>query len=385
MSFALRSPAASCAWSYRAAMAREWGHVRRASRSGRPDRWFVELWVGGTCHRIRRIPMPGGGSLAIRSRELALEVLESIRAEYRNGRTQEQAVAPYLSPDASELAFGTHWRRFIEAKRRQGERDRQLSAKRLAELEAHERRGHLAPLWSCPIHAIRAGELDDLADHAFAQGLAPKTVWNLTRDVGACLHWLVRRGDLDRAPALPSVRVPDYTPRIPSPATLDAILGAIEAPLRGQYLARGRMGLRPSEAWRADAGDLRGGELVVRGKGDRNRVLPVADELVAWLAEHPPQPFGPLFRNPRGQGEGRWSASSSRRVWHAACLAVGAGDVRENEGLRHAYGTHAAGRGVDLELVRRVMGHTSGKTSARYVRLASAGLVAAMPRKETGE
>lgn len=380
MSFASASPAPSHCWAYRAAMARTWGTIQRDARRGT---YYVEAWHDGKPYRVRRIPLAGGGALPIRSRELALEVLESIRADYRNGRTKMQALAPYLSADASELAFSTHWARFIEAKRQQGQHDRQLSSKRLAELEGHERRGHLAPLWSSPIHTISAGELEDLRDHAFGLGLAPKTVWNLTRDVGAFLHWLERRGDLDRCPPLPAVRVPDYTPRIPSPATLDAILGAIVDPQRGQYLARGRMGLRPSEAWRADARDVTADGLVVRGKGNRNRVLPWADDVLDWLAAHPPEPFGPLFPNPRGTTEERrWTHSASRRIWRAACKAVGAGDVRENEGLRHAFATHRAGEGVDMEKLSRVLGHTSSKTTRRYARLAASGLLEVMPKRK---
>lgn len=362
-------------------MARQWGTIQHDARPGRRS-WWVELWVDGEPFRIRAVPLVGGGRLPIRSREMAVEVLESIRADYRSGRTRMQALAPYLSPDAAALAVSTHWPRFVAAKRRQGQHDRQLSARRIAELDGHSRRGHLARIWDMPIHSVAAGDLEDLRDAAFALGLAPKTVWNLTRDVGAFFRWLERRGDVDRCPPLPPVHVPDYSPRIPSPATLDAILGAVPAELRGQYLARGRMGLRPSEAWRADARDASAEGLVVRGKGNRDRVLPWDVELAQWLAEHPPEPWAPLFANPRGTLESRrWTHSSSRRVWQAACKAVGAGDVRENEGLRHAFATHRAGAGVDMERLSRFLGHTSSKTTRRYARLGAAGLVEVMPRR----
>jgi len=47
----------------------------------------------------------------------------------------------------------------------------------------------------------------------------------------------------------------------------------------------------------------------------------------------------------------------------------------ENEGLRHAFGTHAVNRGVGLDRAGAFMGHTSEKTTRRYAKLSTVGLV----------
>lgn len=379
MSFAALSPeAAGASWAYRAAMAREWGTIQQDRRRGT---FYLEFWVDGKPYRVRRIQMAGGGFLPIRTREMAGDVLESIRADYRNGRTQMQALAPYLRPDASELAVATWWGRFVESKRAQGDFDRQLSPRRLAEFAAYERRGYLVPLWGMAIHNVTAGALEDVRAHLFGKGLAPKTVWNVLTDVGVFLRWLERRGEIGQAPPLPRVHVPDHTPRIPSRDVQARILAAIPEDSRGQYLARGLMGLRPSEAWRALGAHASPDGLVVVGKGGRNRVLPWAAEVWAWVEAHPAPPFAPLFPNPRGKLDPpRWTRESSRRAWRAACKAAGVGMWEENESLRHAFATHAAGAGVDMELLSRFLGHTNGKTTRRYSHTGAGELVRVLPK-----
>lgn len=348
----------------------------------------LEFWIDGQRYRVSRIPVVGGGTVMIRSVETATEVLEMIRGDVRHGKSRLQAIAPYLADDAHELLFGTHWEHFLEAKRRQGthggdgRHQRQLSRERLRDLEAHRRRGHLEPLLDLPIHFLTAGILEDWRNWLFDAfpHLAPKTIANVVKDVGTCLRWLVRRQDLIVAPSLPITHVPDHQPRIPTPDALERILGAIPWELRGAFLARGYMGLRPSEAWRANVGDydFEGRTLSVVGKGGRLRVLPADEQVARWIAEQvPSSTFGaePLFRNPRAFGsEGRWTASASRRVWLRACAAVGA-RYPENEGLRHAFGTHAVNRGVPLDRAGAYMGHSSPKTTQRYAKLSTVGLV----------
>ena len=151
-------------------------------------------------------------------------------------------------------------------------------------------------------------------------------------------------------PPLPTVQRQEYVPRIPSPAEVQQLLDAIPWRLRGQWLARSQLGLRPSEAQRAnvsdwrfepetfrlpDGSELRAHILTVRGKGGRVRMLPVPASwgLAVWIGEHC-DPRGalrdddaPLFVNPEADPHknpaGRWMKASSRRVWLTASNAAG--------------------------------------------------------------
>ena len=281
--------------------------------------------------------------------------------------------------ERSDLVLGAAWARFVDAKRRQ----KGLGARRVAELASYPRRGYFAPLDGMPAFAIGYADLEDLRDWlGEARGLAPKSVRHVVADLGTCLRWLARRREIPAAPELPAVRVPDHRPRIPSPGAMARILEAIPAEARGLFLARGRMGLRPAEARRACLGDwdAEAGVLTVRGKGDRVRYLPADAEVADWLAAQAGAGFGaePLFPNP--ETGGRWSESATRRAWMAASRRAGEVDeagrprFRENEGLRHAFGTHAVNRGVTLDRAGKYMGHSDPKTTARYAKLSTATL-----------
>ena len=303
-------------------MARDFGSVRVEARLGRAPDVHIECWVGGTRYRLRRARLSSGAWVRISSPDLAREILDSIRADIRAGTPPLEAIAAYLPHEAPELRFEAAWRSFVEAKRAQHRRGgRQLSAKRLDELEGHERRGHLNPLLGRLTYQISAAVLDDWTDTLFDLGLAPGSVHHVVADVGTCLRWLRRRHKIRVVPELPVVKIPEHQPRIPSEQAQAALLQAIPEALRGQHLARGHMGLRPSEAWRLTVADWdrERRTLTVRGKGDRVRTLPLAPAVEAWLEAHPPRRGAtlarvPLFANPRAEEPGWWSKASSRRA-----------------------------------------------------------------------
>ena len=118
-------------------------------------------------------------------------------------------------------------------------------------------------------------------------------------------------------PPIPWPRYDEHVPAIVVPAIQDRILEAIPEAQRGIFLAMALLGLRHSEAFALDATDYRDGRLWVRHarkgrrlssplrgtKNRRPRVLPVPDELAAWIAAHVESETllsgGPLFPNPR--------------------------------------------------------------------------------------
>ncbi len=146
------------------------------------------------------------------------------------------------------------------------------------------------------------------------------------------------------------------------------------------------MGLRPSEARRANVADynFETNELTVHGKGGRVRYLPVDGEVARWVQERvdPKDRLRdagrgpvPLFANPNGTTDDkRWIKASEGRVFLRACKEVGV-KFKPNEALRHAFGTHAVNRGVALDRTGAYMGHTETKTTKRYAKLDTAGLV----------
>jgi site-specific recombinase XerD len=375
------------------AMGRTFGRVYAEGRG-----WAVVCHVDGVRYRIRSASFDNGKNWVALDRELAETVLDAIRAEIRAGAPPLAAIAPYLRSHAPQRTFRVLWEQFTEAKFRQGQTGgRQLSRERTSELLGHQRRGHLAALLELPVDRITYKVLDDWSQGLFRDGLSSGSVHHLVADVGTFLRWLARRQEIAAAPELPTVRIRRSAPRVPDPATQARLFDAIPWALRGVFLARGQHGLRPSEARRARVADwsidpqpirLRDGTeiachaLAVRGKGYRNRTIPVpvGSDLARWVGEFAAKRFGaePLFRNPSADpdGDGSWSSSATRRVWVAACTRAypdydgkGIAPWEENQSMRHAYATALVNQGSGLDEVGAVLGHSDTRTTKRYAQL----------------
>jgi integrase/recombinase XerD len=131
-------------------------------------------------------------------------------------------------------------------------------------------------------------------------------------------------------------------------------------------------GLRISETTGIDVDDLDARDRLVRvrGKGDRERIVPfgepAADAVEAWLVRGRPRvaPSGPaLFVNLRGGRLGRqgmWSVV--RRAAEAAGLPTGV----TPHTLRHSFATHLLDGGADVREVQELLGHASVSTTQVY-------------------
>lgn len=136
-------------------------------------------------------------------------------------------------------------------------------------------------------------------------------------------------------------------------------------------------GLRAAEVRSLRLADLDMGrrQLRVTGKGGRERVVPVDgaffSELVAYLrAERPPGCRTPeCFVVLRGPTRGApMTEAGMRKIFRTHRARSGATRVRPHR-LRHTYGTELASAGMDLLVLRQLMGHASPETTAAYVHL----------------
>jgi integrase/recombinase XerD len=144
-------------------------------------------------------------------------------------------------------------------------------------------------------------------------------------------------------------------------------------------------GLRISEACALRRRDLRprddppgaGGQLAVRGKGDKTRyvLLPVAvwRELAALCGLGRPgaagapddgDPDAPVFRSKRSPGP--LDVRTARRVVKAAAMRAGLPAGTSPHWLRHAHASHALDARAPVHLVRDTLGHASLATTSRY-------------------
>lgn len=146
---------------------------------------------------------------------------------------------------------------------------------------------------------------------------------------------------------------------------LMALGGLRAAEVRGLLLADVDMGLH---------------RVRVLGKGGRERVVPVDPAFFAELAgylreERPPGCATPtcfvVLRGPSAGGP--LTEAGMRRIFRTHRARSGASRVRPHR-LRHSYGTELAAAGIDLLVLRELMGHVSPETTAGYVHLSAATL-----------
>lgn len=110
-----------------------------------------------------------------------------------------------------------------------------------------------------------------------------------------------------------------------------------------------------------------GGLCLKPPKGRRARRVPILDALAPTLARltKDREPEEPLLRGPRG---GVITSASLRRAtdWDALLVSLGHEGFRRH-GLRHTGATWLANAGVPLDVVARILGHTSLETTRTYL------------------
>jgi integrase/recombinase XerC len=138
-------------------------------------------------------------------------------------------------------------------------------------------------------------------------------------------------------------------------------------------------GLRAAEVRSLRLCDVDQGRRRVRvvGKGGRDRTVPVDGAFFAELAAYLRLERPPGLRTPecfvvlRGPTAGRTMTEAGMRSMFRYHRAVsGATRVRPHR-LRHTYGTELAAAGIDLLVLRELMGHASPETTAGYVHLSN--------------
>ena len=195
-----------------------------------------------------------------------------------------------------------------------------------------------------------------------------------------CVRERVVAADVSAAvkPPRPASRLPKALPL----AQIEAILEAAGA--AGTSLAkRDRAlleflygtGARISEAVGLDVDDIDLVErsVLLRGKGSKQRIVPVGSFAVIALEDYlgnarpdllsSQTPTGAVFLNSRG---GRLSRQSAWTVLSRAAEQAGVGTDVSPHTLRHSFATHLLDGGADVRVVQELLGHASVATTQIY-------------------
>lgn len=106
-----------------------------------------------------------------------------------------------------------------------------------------------------------------------------------------------------------------------------------------------------------------------RGSVERKRVVPLTEEARWAVVGSCGTTFdrvGRVFLNSHGTA---WTGDRFRARWNRACEIAGIEDFRPHD-ARHTFASLLVQRGVSLQVVGQLLGHTSGQMTQRYAHLA---------------
>lgn len=125
------------------------------------------------------------------------------------------------------------------------------------------------------------------------------------------------------------------------------------------------LGLKRRDVPAPGAGDV----LIVNGKGNKTRMVPVLQNVLALIQDyasmcpHPLPAEGPVFVGARG---GPLSPRIIQLTMERLRGALGLPDSATPHALRHSFATHLLTRGGDLRAIQELLGHASLSTTQIY-------------------
>ncbi|GAC1356833.1 MAG: tyrosine recombinase XerC [Acidobacteriaceae bacterium] len=272
----------------------------------------------------------------------------------------------------------------------------------------------------------------------FERGLTKSSVARALAAIRSWFKWMAKEGEVEQNPAVlvSTPKRPLHLPRVPSMEEWNGVLNSLESEPQGRSgLGRGAglvgaarsgsdrqvgrveeeaqkashsgratssgsawgerdrvifellygCGIRNSELVGIDMGAVRWTDevILVRGKGKKERMVPLGAEAAAAMRAYLPGreakllaagkgglvAAGPLLLNLRVRGNSRLTTRSVGRIVKTIALSRGlAADVHPHT-LRHAFGTHMLEEGADLRAIQEMLGHERLSTTQRYTQM----------------
>ena len=239
--------------------------------------------------------------------------------------------------------------------------------------------------WRRVDHLTVRGFLSEL----LGNGLSKASTARALASLRSFYKWMGREGHVETNPAalVSTPKLPKKLPRVP---TMEEVNGLLDAnlPANAAFPARDRVifellygcGLRNSELVGIELDDIGWSNEVirVRGKGKKERLVPLGDAAAAAIREYLPERQGLMDAKRRSSAAllinlraGSLTTRSVGRIVKAIAVAKGLSPDVHPHTLRHAFGTHMLEEGADLRAIQELLGHERLSTTQRYTQLTS--------------
>lgn len=266
----------------------------------------------------------------------------------------------------------------------------QLAAEGLSQ---HTRRAYVSDAaalanWAAP-KALTALTTDDLAAYLASPQVmqkSPRSIARLQSALRHCWRGLLTRGSVANDPTigLDTPRIGRALPKDLSEADVDALLAAPDTEtlmgLRDKAMLEllYACGLRVSElvGLPLAALNLSAGYLRVKGKGEKERLVPMGENAVIWIQRYIGEARGELVRDisvPALFVTARGGGMTRENFWHLIKRYALMANITSNVSphtLRHAFATHLLNHGADLRVIQLLLGHSDLSTTQIYTHVA---------------
>jgi integrase/recombinase XerD len=240
------------------------------------------------------------------------------------------------------------------------------------------------------------GEIQGFVLHLAAKGIGARSRARKLSAVKGFFGFLEEEGLVERdcASGVAGPRLPQPLPKALTREEAERLVTSPDLTRTGGLRDRAMFellyagGLRVSELSGLTLGQLNLPEsyVRVRGKGSKDRLVPVGDEACRWLgrylAEERPSldrtgNAGALFLNARG------GPLSRQYVWRLISRHAALAGIRHASPhvLRHSFATHLVDGGADLRAVQSMLGHAGLGTTEIYLKTADARLKSVHARR----
>ncbi|MEI8051456.1 MAG: site-specific tyrosine recombinase XerD [Actinomycetes bacterium] len=241
-------------------------------------------------------------------------------------------------------------------------------------------------------------EIDSYLEHLRARGLAAASVARSRSSIRGLYQFLVDEGHATTDPSsrIASVRIPSRLPKAlredQVAALIDGVNGDDPLSLRDRAILEllYGTGARVTEAVDLDLDALAYDEglLRVRGKGDKERLVPVGRAtqaaLARWLSHEGRDRLvnssdgraadGAVFVNTKGR---RITRQGIHLMVSTRARRAGLTTAVSPHILRHSCATHMLAHGADVRVVQELLGHASVATTQLYTKVTTEHLVRA--------
>lgn len=224
-----------------------------------------------------------------------------------------------------------------------------------------------------------------LANPEEGEAPAPSTVHRKTAAIRSLFRYLRLEGLIDEDPTT-GIAPQKRRKTLPKVLTEAEVARLLEAPMGSSpQVSRDRAilevmyasGLRASEVIGLEMADVdtREGILKARGKGNRERIVPIGRKAIraveAWQVTGRPRLVGErhekaLFLNYRGRPLTR---QGLYKIIQGHARSVGLEQKMSPHTLRHSFATHLLAGGCDLRSVQEMLGHADVATTQMYTHL----------------